>query len=74
MATATQGPEPTLAPGSKCIRVAQVAAYLSMSRSGVYLMMSRGDLPFVKIGRSRRVRLEDVERLVKSSTIGTTAP
>jgi len=37
------------------MRVAAVAEFLSLSRAAVYQLMGRGELPFVKIGRSRRV-------------------
>ena len=40
-----------------------------MSRSSIYSLMSSGALPYVKIGRSRRIRLDDVVRLVDESTI-----
>jgi excisionase family DNA binding protein len=38
--------------------------HLSVSRSKVYGLMDTGRLPHVKLGRSRRVRWEDVLRLV----------
>ncbi len=50
-------------------RVSEVAKYLNMSRSKIYLMMEQGQLPFVKLGKSRRVRWNDVERLIDENTI-----
>jgi excisionase family DNA binding protein len=50
--------------------VPQVARCLALSRSGVYSMMSAGTLRFVKLGRSRRVRWEDVLNLVDKNSIG----
>ena len=50
--------------------VPEVADYLHVSRAKVYLIMESGDLPYVKIGKSRRVRWEDVDRLVATSLIG----
>jgi excisionase family DNA binding protein len=50
--------------------VAQVARCLALSRSGIYAMMNAGQLPFVKIGRSRRIRLGDVLTLVNSNVTG----
>jgi len=49
--------------------VTKVAAFLSLSRSKVYAMMDAGELPFVKFGKSRRIRWSDVQRLVDQNTI-----
>ena len=38
----------------------KVARFLSLSRSKVYSLMETGELPYVKLGKSRRVRWEDV--------------
>lgn len=54
---------------SRLVRVSEVARHLSISRSKLYLMMEAGDLPFVKFGKSRRVPLEAVEKLVKESLV-----
>ncbi|MCH8133978.1 MAG: helix-turn-helix domain-containing protein [Myxococcales bacterium] len=37
------------------MKVAAAAAFLSLSRATLYTLMDRGELPFVKIGRSRRI-------------------
>ena len=37
------------------VTVSEAAAFLRLSRSNLYLLMERGELPFVKIGRSRRI-------------------
>jgi excisionase family DNA binding protein len=37
------------------LTVAAAAAFLSVSRSTLYLAMDRGQLPFVKLGRARRI-------------------
>ncbi len=37
------------------MKVAAAAAFLSHSRATLYTLMDRGELPFVKIGRSRRI-------------------
>jgi excisionase family DNA binding protein len=36
-------------------RIKQAAQFLGISRSQTYLLMDAGELPFVKIGRSRRI-------------------
>jgi len=37
------------------VTVRDAAAFLSISVAGVYSLMSRGALPYVKIGRCRRI-------------------
>jgi len=50
--------------------VNKVARFLSLSRSKVYALMEAGQLPYVKLGKSRRVRWADVLKLVEQNTIG----
>ena len=42
------------------IGVHEASQFLSVSRSTIYVLMGEGDLPFVKIGRSRRIPLRAV--------------
>jgi len=56
-------------PSDRLCPVGQVARYLSLSRSKVYQMMDAGELPYVKLGKSRRVRWEDVLQLVARNTV-----
>ena len=49
--------------------VQAVVKYPSLSRSKVYQLMERGDLTYVKIGKSRRLRWSDVVRLVDESVV-----
>ncbi len=37
------------------VTVAAAAAFLSVARSTIYVLMGCGDLPFLKIGRGRRI-------------------
>lgn len=41
-------------------RITEVAEYLSLSRSKVYVLIQSGALPSVRIDGARRVRGEDV--------------
>ena len=52
----TDRPEPIM------LRPAEVAALLSLSRSEVYRLIDRGEIPSVRIGRSRRVPRRWVEQ------------
>jgi excisionase family DNA binding protein len=36
-------------------RVMEAAAFLKMSKSSIYNLMENGQLPFVRIGRARRI-------------------
>jgi excisionase family DNA binding protein len=54
---------------TRLVRVTEVAQQLGLSRSKVYQMMDAGELSYVKFGKSRRVPLDAVERLVRESTI-----
>ena len=54
----------------RLLRVTEVAHCLNLSRSCIYQIMDRGELPYVKLGRSRRVRPEDVARLIEQATVG----
>lgn len=50
--------------------VPQVSEVLAISRSKIYQMMDAGELPFVKLGGSRRIRWSDVDELIRRSTVG----
>lgn len=50
--------------------VPEVADTLAVSRSKVYDLMDAGRLPYVKLGRSRRIRWEDVLKMIEESTVG----
>ncbi len=40
----------------RILTIPQVASYLQLSKSKVYSMVSRGEIPHVKFGKSVRVR------------------
>lgn len=48
------------------IRPEDAAHRLALSRAMIYKLLASGELPCVTIGRSRRVRLADLERFVKT--------
>lgn len=50
------------------LRVEEVARLLGLSRSKVYEMIADGTLSSVTIGRSRRIRREDLRRFVVDRT------
>jgi excisionase family DNA binding protein len=60
-------PQPVLA------TVAEVARHLAVSRSKVYQLMESNQLPYVKLGRCRRVHWVDVHTLLTANRIGRSA-
>ena len=53
----------------RCLKVMRVAELLGISRAQVYKLMEAGQLAYVKIGKSRRIRLDAVRGLVQQNTI-----
>jgi len=47
--------------GERLLTAYEVARELHLSRSQVYKLMERGDLPGLKVGRARRFRREDLQ-------------
>lgn len=61
-------------PDTPCIhplyKAGDVAAILKVSRSFAYRLMQKGSLPTVKIGKTRRVRAEDLLAYIEASRHG----
>ena len=51
--------------GSLLMTVEEVADHLRIGRTRVYAYMSTGELPSVRVGKSRRVRRADVETFIE---------
>ena len=51
---------------SRLLNAQDVAAALNMGLSTVYLLVERGELASIRIGRSVRIRPEDLEKFIKS--------
>ena len=58
--------QPDELPRTGLITVAEAAQYLAMSACKIYEMSNLGTIPSVKIGKSRRFRLADLEQFVAS--------
>jgi len=50
----------------RLLNAQDVAAALNMGLSTVYLLVERGELPSIRIGRSVRIRLQDLEKFIES--------
>lgn len=57
--------------GSKLLTVAELQTRLGLSQMTVYRMMDRKEIPFIRLGRSRRVRESDLEAYLRRQTSGT---
>ena len=51
---------------SRLLNAQDIAETLSIGLSTVYLLLERGELPSIRIGRSVRVRPEDLEEFIES--------
>ncbi|MGH3413626.1 MAG: helix-turn-helix domain-containing protein [Marmoricola sp.] len=51
----------------KFLTVAEVATVMRVSKMTVYRLVHNGDLPAVRVGRSFRVREDDVNEYLKTS-------
>lgn len=49
-------------------RVSQALHFLNVSRTKLYDLMRDGELPFVKLGKTRRIAWEELFRLVERHT------
>jgi excisionase family DNA binding protein len=52
------------------LTVNEVAHQLHVSRSYAYLLVASGELPVIKIGKSRRVRVIDLEQFINYNRSG----
>ena len=65
MATTARNEEPHIGAGRRLlVSPEEAASMLSVARSTVYVLIASGELPSVKIGKSRRLRVEDIEAFV----------
>lgn len=54
----------------RLLRISEAALFLAVSRSSIYQLMEHGQLPYVKVGRARRVRQQDLDQFVLARLIG----
>ncbi len=53
--------------GNKLLKGNDVATRLNVSKAFAYRLMATGDIPTVRLGRSVRVRPEDLEEFIEAS-------
>lgn len=49
--------------------VKELRTLLKLSQPSIYRLMERGELPYVRLGKSRRVKREDVARFIERNTV-----
>lgn len=49
------------------MKIAEVQRRLSIGRTRVYQLLAKREIPAVRIGRSLRVRREDLERFIEDN-------
>jgi excisionase family DNA binding protein len=52
----------------RLVSVGEAAAFLSCSRSQIYVLFERGELPWFKIGKMRRIAASDLVKLKAKSS------
>lgn len=52
------------------VTVKEAATFLGLGVATIYRLMDRGVLPFIKLGRSRRVSREDLKACVQKNRVG----
>ena len=60
---------PRLVNEQSLITVPEAAELLSLSRSKVYQLMDDGTLPYIRIGRTRRVRMSDLRKTITDNLV-----
>jgi excisionase family DNA binding protein len=66
--TVADAAPPWRASGLASVREAE--QFLCLSRSTLYGLMDKGDLRYVKIGKSRRIPWAALEEMVEKNTVG----
>ncbi len=58
----------TYPPGDKVFTIPEVAAYLKISRSKIYYLVSQKQIPHLKVGRNVRIRESDLQKWLDLQT------
>jgi excisionase family DNA binding protein len=54
--------------GDKVFTIPEVAAYLKISRSKIYYLVSQKQIPHLKVGRNVRIRESDLQKWLDLQT------
>ena len=56
---------PATYPADGLAKVNEACAFLRLSRDAIYKLIQSGELPSMKVGRSRRIRWDDIHAMTK---------
>ena len=54
---------------TRLLKGAEVAKILQVSKAHAYVLMKRGEIPTIRIGKIVRVKLEDLERYINEKAV-----
>lgn len=64
---------PSIQMGTRLLTANEVAQYLGKTQGAIYMMVSRGQLPFLKLGEGKhssiRFKSDDIEAWVQSKIV-----
>jgi excisionase family DNA binding protein len=55
--------------GERLLKPTEVAEILQVSKAHAYVLMKRGEIPTIRIGKIVRVKLEDLERYINGKAV-----
>lgn len=59
----------------RCVTVKRARQMLGgMSEGKIYQLMADGELPYVKMDRSRRIEIKEIDAYIARHRVGTTLP
>jgi excisionase family DNA binding protein len=56
----------------KILTIPQVAEYLQVSKAKIYMMVARGEIPYIRINRNVRIRESDLMRWLEKQMVPVT--
>lgn len=51
------------------LTIPEVADYLKLSKSKVYLLVTRNEIPYIRIGKNVRIRKSDLQEWLQGQTV-----
>jgi excisionase family DNA binding protein len=60
--------------GARIVNIKEAARYLGTTPATLYTRIWRREIPFIKLGRSVRFDLRDLDALIEASKVGPEGP
>ena len=73
-ATWADGRTLDVVPAEGLLSPRNAARWLDVSRSTIYVLMADGDVPYIRLGNQRRIKVSDLEALVARLDEQATVP